>query len=1308
MAKKDNCQLYDHIDGKNSRLHKDLIKLTNRPIGNMLYAMYKVSPTIAQDMTNAGYKLNIQGQHKAEDFLLHIKWGDIESEVRQLHTIEKTYGFVDTNGNRVDFINAEDALKKADDFNNNHKGIIANVYKNGDVYHIIAVEKNSNTISRFLEVKDRLQIWDMYKQKLGQAGVDLNNIPAELQSMFSAYNSELIENLQSLKRMPMDYMYKKHALALFYLYQNSIPVQRVIRSFGSMEAAAQAVEDLNHGHVNMSNGQNTLLNRAVAYCQQFNGLDLNTIQNNVSQIRSDLRSNSFEHSITEELNALNKKYHINKSDIHLYNKDLTALSDVTAHVAIQLQREIREIERKRGKVEDSKKLDIMLNQIMRELKNKRYCSGIYNYLKEATANIEQTNDILSKISLTGTDLEQAMEAARRIQAIEDIYKKYYTTVEALASDHLAIDESIDQTDIDNIKTKAKELKQIFDNVHKQLYDPANPVYKLAVENIVRKILGDRAADGISIKNTMEMVTRDSSIMDYLYSIGRLSDPVANSIGTIIRNAQESRESIVNAFSQRMRIATSKLYKSGSNSKFMYEDDGHIISDIDWKAYREAKKQFINSLRGLGLDKFQFRQEIEDWVDANTEDREVDTLNHRTERVPNSNYRKQFPQLTKAQLEYYNEMMQIKGEIGSLLPVYAQMQYRPPQLRREMLDAIGEAKSAKDVVKALKNKIKDVYTIREDDTDFSENSIVVDEIEYERAEGDYDDTLLKNIPIFYVNHVEKGELLKDFTGGLAALMGTAVNYKAMSDVEDVVLLMRDFIAQKDKGFNQPKADAVENEFINVTKDLKKKEKASNTLGIVDAAIDQYLYGNKLDPEQFGYKWAKAVTGLIGYTSFKGLATNVVGAVNNYLIGELQMFIEAGGGEFYKMKDLLWAHSKLFGEAGVGGEIMELFTNNMNHKATLFREKFNPLQENYSDKTHERYYTSWFRQALGHDFSFLGYASGEYLIHYVNMYAVLHNEKVKLNGKEISLFDAFEVKALDGNNSELVLKQGVTMLDGVSPITEEYLQEIKNKIQYVNQTTHGSMNEEDKGMIHRKLLGRAAMNFRQWMVEHYSRRFRAGHSDYSLKTPTGVNAQREGYWVSVWKHLFNEDTKESWQEGMKKDALLRFMKDFTTFIIRAESQWDTLTDLQKYNVKRAHTELMLYVALACASVALGEPDEHKKEWWRRFFIYQVKRMMVDTEASMPTFRTPQSILTILQSPMAAVNTLNSLFYIVIGLGNGDLIGEDNKIKSGPHKGENRYWRNVKKYSLPFFKDFERLQNLGNDEALFKVFDYTPSSR
>jgi hypothetical protein len=284
----------------------------------------------------------------------------------------------------------------------------------------------------------------------------------------------------------------------------------------------------------------------------------------------------------------------------------------------------------------------------------------------------------------------------------------------------------------------------------------------------------------------------------------------------------------------------------------------------------------------------------------------------------------------------------------------------------------------------------------------------------------------------------------------------------------------------------------------------------------------------------------------------------------------------------------------------------------------------------------------------------------------------------------------------------LKQGVTDLKGnalTGAYKEEFEARIKNRIKFINGQTHGEMDAESKGLIHQKLWGRLAINFKQWMVGHYSRRFRTTHFDWLL------GEDREGYWYTYYNQLWNDKTKQAWKDGKKADAMAMFMRDFYTFTFRAQAQWSNLDEMQRANINRVRGEMTMFILLTGLGFAMGEANEHKEEFWRRWWIYQVKRLQLEASASMPNLRMLSSGLTILQSPMAGVSVCNSLLYCFYGLTNGDITTE---LKSGPHKGENKYVRNVMKNALPFFKDWEQLQNMDTEDAIFKVFDDSPSNK
>lgn len=1302
-----SCLVYPQINGEDSKMYKEMLKIVkDRPKVNWLYAKYMAS-NVADVMEQAGCKRNTQGEFNAKDAIKYLDYEDMQKDMSALHQAELQLGAVDSNGNRVDYTNAKEALEKADDFNDNHKGLVATVYQHNDVFNIHVSEKNSRTHMQPTDIKERLAVWEVYKQAFNSIGIDIENLPQELNSTFNANNLNIAQTLRNLQNTDFHYLYRKDAMILLNMDPTSVQVQRCINSFGSIEATAQAIDDINHGVGNYTQGQLRLAINAITHCQKIQNLNLRNLQDQVSAMSLNVQANSPEADIKDTLHRLKKKYNIEINEIHLIGDEIKSLSQATAEAALQIQRQIREIENTQGNLNEGKRLEGLLNQLLRELNNKRYYAGILNFLAEAQKVQADVDNLLTNTPQSGTEIERAFQMARNLMKVKSYRDQYYTVVSALADEHTTIDESIGQTDINNLRKAAKDFKEFFDKKDKMIMDLTED----NMQKLLMELVGTTAPDGQAIANIIKMAQTDSTIFDYLYSVGRASNPMIAAMGSIIRQAQDSRDAIMNDFSRRMRRATDKLYSSGEkNTEFMYEDEEHIISDIDWAAYKAARKAEITNLTMQGLKGFDFKIALQDWEEHNTEDRVVDMKTGRTERVPDNQYRKPFPQLSQAQLEYYNTMMQIKGEIGSYLPAYAQKQYLAPQIRRSMLDALSKAKNASDIWKAIKNKGQDLYKIREDDTNYASQG-VIDGEEYTFSPGAFDNTPLRQIPIFFVNKVEKGELLKDFSTGLQHLAGTAINYDAMNSIAATVEFMGDFIVNRAAKDPKSRADLVKNSVIAVVKDMYKKSKSAKTSSIVEGFISQHIYGQTLDTSFLGETWTKVIQNIIGYTSFKGLATNWLGMTSNYLVGEYQMLIEAGAGEFYSLKDYGWAHLKLFGNSGVKGDIMELLTNNMNHKASLFREMFDPTNDNFMEKSRKRYYPSMFRQLLSKDLSFIGYGAGEYLIHYVNMYSILHNQKVKdSNGKTISLYDAFEKTDKQDGNSELKLKQGVTTLNGEA-ITQEWINGIRRKIRYCNQTCHGSMNSEDKGIIHQKIWGRAIMNFRQWAVEHYSRRFRGIHFDSSLAGLTYDDgtpmAYREGYWVSLWKaHAQeaknNEEEKRWWVRNGK--ALALFAKDLFTVTVRSQVQWSNLNTMQRNNVRRVASEMRTFIALIALAFALGEPDEHKKEFWRRFFIYQTKRVKLEAEAGMPWHpKAPLNVLTMLQSPMAGLDTFNSFMYTFYGLYNGDLLDE---IKTGPHKGENRYWRTWKRYNLPFIKNYEQWGQFDEDERLFQVFKDTPS--
>lgn len=1273
---KNSCELYPIIQGKPSKLYKDLLKVTgNRPKANYIYAVYLQSGVAAQ-MDSLGYSRNDQGEHKIADVEKHL---DVMSFIREstegkVSEVSRTIGATDFSGNPIDYTNAKDALDIAQRHNSSSKGTVAVVYSKGDKFNIVVDVKNARTQLRSAQVEKQLQQWDILKQAINSIGIDIESADIN-KSVYNATNAKsAIQQMHNIQITDNKYLDRKEIKDLLIFNESSTQVQRLKQMFGTLDNVAQKIYD-SYRTGGVTSSQKALIDSTLTNCKRYNGLDVNAVLNQIESVEQAI-GNTEEGKIEDTIKSLNKKYNLDFNEVVLVGNNIRSLSQAASEAAVTLQRQLKKMKAEQGITPETTRLEQSLHTLMREINSNRYYMGILGFLNEASTQIQKMENILQNTPQSGSNLERASAMAKSLMQVKSITDGYKNILTSLSNiDNIISDERLSDTDKQVIKDQATKLVEFFNKHDKTLKElRLNTMTTIATE-----YLGDKLSNGMAVVNIVEMAEKDSTIYDYLYSIGRVSNPLIATMGNIIRDAQSSRDAKMNAISLRIRRAENKLRKAGITSDFMYEPNGYIISDIDWTAYNKAKAKFRRGLKGQGNRGLSVEEAMKNWEDANTEDRVVDFDSGRTEKVPNATYRKAFPQLTKEQKEYYTTMMQIKGELGTLLPNYAQRQFIPPQVRRSFIDAIQAAikgGSLQGLIKAIRTKFKDLTTIREDDERYARNGIVNGE-EYNVVNGALDNTPFRQIPIFYINKIEdQGELLKDFSSAIQHLAGTAINYEAMNNIKDTVEFMADFIKDQEvaAGRDYKSIDMVEDTGIRVYKQLKAFASNSNTIGIVDGFIDKHIYGVNIKDTG---KYHHLLRNLLAYTSVKSLAVNVKGAISNYLVGELQMLIEAGAMEFYNPIDYAWAHKKVFGDNTVGsvGRIMDFMTNNTNSKSVLLAQVFDPLNENFSEQQHQRYYRGPLRHLLGKDFTFIGYGAGEHLIHFVTMYAILHNTKVKINGKTKTLYDVFSVGNKVDGNSELIIDKNATYTNDEGqevPIDNAFLEKIRKRIRYTNQTMHGAMNEEDKGLIHQRMAGRFIMNLRQWMVEHYSRRFRGSHYDATL----GEN--REGFYNTTSKFAY------------------AMIGDIFNFQKESMLHWNEMNSMQKANVRRALSELTVLSCLLTLSFALGEPDDHKKEWLMRMFIYQTKRAITDVNGSTP-WGIPMEMNTLINSPIAASNVVNSFIYPFAGIGD---INET--IESGKHKGENRYFRNIEKYLIPFYGQIEQLNEMDTDNGVFQVFE------
>jgi hypothetical protein len=289
-------------------------------------------------------------------------------------------------------------------------------------------------------------------------------------------------------------------------------------------------------------------------------------------------------------------------------------------------------------------------------------------------------------------------------------------------------------------------------------------------------------------------------------------------------------------------------------------------------------------------------------------------------------------------------------------------------------------------------------------------------------------------------------------------------------------------------------------------------------MLNEAIDKFIYQRYNENEltlnvgDTQVNINKVATNFIKVGSVLGLGMNVLGGEVNFLIGKLQMIIESGCGEFFNLKDMVWAdgqYTKLLLQG-----VSELNSENTKSLLTLLMNHFN-VTNNLKEKIAAKHYSKDMLTRLFNNNSLLFmYEAGEHALHAEAMLSILHRNKcLDPSGNKVPIFEAFDVEVL-GKNGKLVIKDGYKTLAGEDlTIDNPIFLKLEKQMKYCNNTMHGSLSNDDKGFIHRKIWGKFVMNFRQWMVGHYTRRFGENKHNFEL------GEDREGYYWTCLKFLGN---------------------------------------------------------------------------------------------------------------------------------------------------------------------------------------------
>ena len=952
------------------------------------------------------------------------------------------------------------------------------------------------------------------------------------------------------------------------------------------------------------------------------------------------------------------------------------------------------------------KLSRDLSEMTKMLEDKQYCEGMLKALENTSQNLTS----LLKFYGNGTDANESnlftifrdCGSFKQFRNALDAYKRMVDAMVNIES--LRSDTARDYESMMIVKDAAIKAQGLV----KSLSDSISTMMHNNVAALLKQTLG--AKSDAEIANLLKMAEQDVSIWDRWFNgIDSQHNPLASCVGKLIRNAQQKRDQKMSELNNRI-VAVQKKFeaKKVGDTSFMFEDvltltneDGtsyhatrHIISEHDWNAFYRARNSFKKHLAENNIVGWKAELRIKEWEEKNMVPKIVDSTIGRIEMVPSDAYKfddehNPLLKLNDAQREFYDEMLKLKGELDSYLPPRYQSLYKPAQVHKDGIDMVRDSKGMdkpKTVLGILHDAIR--MSSRDKNEGFNKDTLSGDEHKVEasdehknRRAGTYSGEKYRDITVMYSGKLQDQSLLNtDFSKGLLLWGQQCLNYEAMSGVMDAVEQVQYYANQ------MPNYDNSESVNMNATAVVFKRLvdlcQHKNVGELINGFIDSHMYQVHLKGWGSNTKWTKAVKTLIRYTSFKSLSTNVFGATANAIGGKLNLIIEAGGGEFFGIKDMLKADMQLFKNfKDKPAQISDFIMGTKTAMINLKWDRFNVGESTFDRTGRIDFKQGWAKRILDEGTFYLGYATGDQLVRSMIMESVLNHQKVTYideNGrtKHGCLNDIFYSEKEGEGNAKLLYREAYyTGEDGMQHRVDElYLDKIRGIINHCEKSCLGAMGRDSQGEIQRYLWGQAIMNLRSWMVRSWQRRMGSAHYDADL------GYEVEGSYVSALHFL-----KTAWQE----------LEGFN-IIGASRNAYGTLTSHQQHNLKRCAMELSVLSSLFALSFIFDEED-YKGDAWARFWCYQMHRQIMELSSNIPILNI-YTVPDLLNSPIPAVNTWNNLVYPIAGILNGDIL---DTYKSGVNVGKNKYVTKLPKAVLPY-KPIENLMDIGTSSNMFYLYN------
>lgn len=929
-------------------------------------------------------------------------------------------------------------------------------------------------------------------------------------------------------------------------------------------------------------------------------------------------------------NIVNNRYKIDLNNVHFTERMANFSSKVDREDTLLkriIEQELKRLKIYGRKEEFNIKQSVFVGKLETSLKNHQSLDGIMDYISNSKA-------ILTSLGKRLMNLEDGtmQERFKTLRNIKNYISSYGVILSEIRDQMNEATLKGDNRLRDKIYNLLNENLDLIGALGSAFYTISKEEFAKFISDFTGNDIIEFMRDGekkqVSVKEMLDASDSDISMVDmWLDSMADSSDPIIQIYDNIVKKQKADARNKTTEIIKQIQKETIKLEQAGiTDTSFVYERDkegnvtGYFIQPVWWSEYYKEKDKFFKSLQEkygdnpTGADLDNQTREIALWYKENT----VKNKDRLT--VPNSKYRNpNYDKLSQAEKDYVNFITSLKQKLDIALPNATSN--LAPQIRKRFAQRLLQNNNK---LGYTWETIKDSFVVREDDLSRGNSQNVL--IDFEGNE-------VMRLPIYFTKKIEDtNDLSLDAASSMMAYAYMAVNFDKMNSVIDALEVGRTILQEREVGQKAGNKAKQENFTIlgrKITNPLNKKGNSTRFIQKLNTLMEMQVYDMQMKDEGTVYvplvgktniDVGKAANALNTWTSLGTTAVSLLTGLANLTQNWVTSNIEASSKQFFNMSELLYADKEYFIKnlASFVGEIGKRVKTN---KIDLFDEKFNVMQDfqqNILGAKMDR--KNRILRLFNMDTLYFFTHAGDHYSQNRVAIALAKRYEMRLNGQKTNLWEVLETRPIDASNPALgytlEVKEGATKPDGTA-FTEEDSIKFQNLIRGIQNRLFGIYNSQDKNALQQYAAGRLVMMYRNWMRPLYLTRFGKGTYNYDLQDYV------EGYYRTFGRVLHN--IYKDLRQGQFDLGKLR----------------RNLSSTEKANLRKATTELTVFISLYILIEALGNLDDDKERPWElRLLNYSLLRLRTDMGALMPTPLIIEEGQKLLEDPFAAVSTLGRI--------------------------------------------------------------------